>query len=312
MKDNGSYRSGFVSILGKPNVGKSSLINSLLKEKVAAVSSKPQTTRNAVRVILTTDEAQIVFVDTPGIHKPKHALGEFMMQEAEGAMGSVDAICFVVEAGRPIDSFEEKTAERLASSGIPVVLVVNKIDKLRGEQGERRFWDCLEPIQTRLAPAAVVPVSATDATNLDVLVEEIIKLLPEGDAIYPEDMLMDTTERFLAEEIIREKIFEATEQEIPHSVAVITEEFKTPDEFPELKTAQIRVDIVVERPGQKGIIIGDKGKKLKQIGSAARLEMEERFGYPIFLQLWVKVRPGWRKSKHEIERYGYRRHTKNR
>lgn len=306
MTDNAvkKFKSGFVTLAGRPNVGKSSLINALLHEKVAAVSSKPQTTRNAVRCIMTTDDAQVVFVDTPGLHKPKHKLGEFMMQEATDALGSVDVICLVVEAGRDLDPAGESIVEYLEGFNIPIILVINKVDKLRDKED---FWRYLAPLQERIKPAAVVPVSALNGTNLDVLIEEIVRLLPEGEPIYPEDMLMDTTERFLAEEIIREKIFEVTEQEVPHSVAVVVEEFKSPDEYPEMKTAEIRANIIVERPGQKGIIIGDKGVKLKEIGTAARVEMAERFGYPIFLQLWVKVKPGWRKSRQEIERAGYRR-----
>ncbi len=302
-----SFRSGYVSLVGRPNVGKSSLINALLREKVAAVSSKPQTTRNAVRCILTTEEAQIVFVDTPGLHMPKHALGEFMMQEASAAMDSVDVICFVVEAGKELDSAGEAILERLRAYKIPIVLVLNKIDRLKSRRGQEAFWQALAPLQESIKPAAVVPVSAKEGTNLDVLQEELIKLLPEGELIYPEDVLMDTTERFLAEEIIREKIFEATEQEVPHSIAVVIQDFRTPDEYPELEIAEIRADIVVERPGQKGILIGGGGSKLKNIGTAARLEMEERLGYPIFLQLWVKLRPDWRKSPVEIGRMGYHR-----
>ena len=299
-----AYRSGFVTFAGRPNVGKSSLINALLHEKVAAVSDKPQTTRNAVRCILTTDEAQIVFVDTPGIHSPKHALGEFMMREATEAMECVDVVCFVTEAGRPIDRASDAIICRLREFRTPIVLVVNKVDRLHNKED---FWRYLGELQERINPAAVVPVSALNGTNLDVLIEEISRLLPEGEPIYPEDVLMDTTERFLAEEIIREKIFEVTEQEVPHSVAVVVEEFKTPDEYPELKTAEIRADIIVERQGQKGILIGEGGGKLKAIGTAARIEMEERFGYPIYLQLWVKVKPKWRNSLREIERAGYRK-----
>lgn len=302
-----SFRSGYVTFVGRPNVGKSSLINALLREKVAAVSSKPQTTRNAVRCILTTDEAQLVFVDTPGLHTPRHALGEFMMKEAADAMESVDVICFIVEAGKELDASGEEIFERIRGRGVPIVLVLNKIDRLKGVRGQEIFWRALERVQERIKPAAVVPVSAKERTNLDVLQEELVKLLPEGDLIYPEDMLMDTTERFLAEEIIREKIFLTTNQEVPHSVAVLVQDFKTPDEYPELKIAEIRADIVVERPGQKGILIGGGGSKLKEVGTAARLEMEERFGYPIFLQLWVKVRPDWRRSSVEIGRMGYRR-----
>ncbi|MDR1943492.1 MAG: GTPase Era [Synergistaceae bacterium] len=302
-----NFRSGFVTFVGRPNVGKSSIINALLREKVAAVSSKPQTTRNAVRCILSAEDCQIVIVDTPGLHKPRHALGEFMMREAKDALSSVDAVCLVTEAGRPLDAMDEAVLTMLEEVGAPILLAANKIDLCGGRRGEENFWRFLAPVQERVKPVAVVPVSARDGTNLDVLKEEIAKLLPEGAPIYPEDVLMDATERFLAEEIIREKIFEATEQEVPHSVAVIVEEFKSPEEYPDLKTAEIRADIIVERPGQKGILIGGGGAKLKAVGSAARREMEERFGYPVFLQLWVKVKPDWRKSSREIERAGYRR-----
>lgn len=298
------FRSGFVTLVGRPNVGKSSIINALLREKVAAVSDKPQTTRNAVRCILTTDESQIVFVDTPGLHVPKHALGEFMMKEATEAMNSVDVICFVTEAGRPLDRAGEAILDLLAGSPVPVVLVINKIDRLRDKEN---FWRFLAPLRERFSPVATVPISAKEGTNLDVLREELEKLLPEGERIYPDDVLMDTTERFLAEEIIREKVFEATEQEVPHSVAVVVEEFQSPDEYPGLRTAHIRADIIVERPGQKGILIGSGGSRLKSIGASARAEMEARFGYPIFLQLWVRVRPDWRRSERTLARFGYRR-----
>ncbi|MDR1916440.1 MAG: GTPase Era [Synergistaceae bacterium] len=299
-----SRRSGFITLVGRPNVGKSSIINALLREKVAAVSSKPQTTRRSVRCILSTDEYQMVIVDTPGLHEPRHELGEFMMREAESAMERVDAICFVTEAGKRMGAEEDEIARRIARLGIPVALIVNKVDRLRDKED---FWRYLGDITDILKPAALVPLSAKEGINLDVLRHELSRLLPEGDFIYPEDVLMDTTERFLAEEIIREKIFELTEQEVPHSVAVVVEEFKSPDEYPELKRMEIRANIIVERAGQKGIVIGERGAKLKSIGTDSRLEMERRFGYPIFLQLWVKVKPGWRKSKLEMERVGYTR-----
>jgi GTP-binding protein Era len=277
-----------------------------MREKVAAVSSHPQTTRNAVRCILTTGEYQIVLVDTPGLHRPRHALGEFMMREASDAIGSVDVVCFVTEAGRPPDPASFEIVDSLKACAVPVILVLNKIDTMRGG-GSEAFWRHLAPLQERLEPAAVVPVSAKDGTNLDVLRSEMARLLPPGGMIYPEDVLMDTTERFLAAEIIREKIFQVTEQEVPHSVAVIVEEFKSPDEYPGLSRAEIRADIIVERPGQKGILIGDRGSKIREVGAAARRELEERIGHPVSLDLWVKVKPGWRKSRQEIERAGYRR-----
>ncbi len=297
------YRCGFVALLGRPNVGKSSMINTLLKEKVAAVSSKPQTTRNAIRCILTTEKEQIIFVDTPGIHKPKHVLGDFMVKEAAKTLSQVDVICFVVEAGdRTIGEKEEIILEFLSNSTVPIVLAVNKIDKFSDQEV---FWKTVEMYETRISPAAVVPLSAKKSVNMDVLIETLSGMLPMQPPIYPADMLMDTTERFLAAEVIREKILNFTDQEVPHGTAVVVEEFKSPEEYPELKTCEIRATIVVDREGQKAIIIGRSGAKLKTIGMAARKELEEKFGYPIYLQLWVKVKPGWRKSQEELRRLGY-------
>ena len=274
------YKSGFVALLGRPNVGKSSIINALLGEKVAAVSPKPQTTRNAVRCIYTTDNEQIIFVDTPGIHTPKHALGDFMMKEAEEALMQVDAICYVVEAqDRAVSEKDRVILAALAGVRLPIVLAVNKTDKL-GNAAD--YMKSAEVYAKQITPAAVVPVSAAEKRGLEELASAISAVLPEQPAIYPEDMLMDSTERFLASEVIREKIFRHTDEEVPHGVAV-----------------------VIDRPGQKGIIIGKNGAMLKQIGSEARAELEEKFGYKVFLQLWVKVRPGWRKSPEELRRLGY-------
>lgn len=297
------YRCGFVALLGRPNVGKSSIINTLLKEKVAAVSSKPQTTRNAIRCILTTEKEQIIFVDTPGIHKPKHVLGDFMVKEASKTLSQVDLVCLVVEAGdRTIGEKEELILEFLSNCSVPVVLAVNKIDKFSDQEV---FWKTVEMYETRITPAAVVPLSAKKGTNMDVFIETLSGMLPMQPPIYPADMLMDTTERFLAAEVIREKILNFTDQEVPHGTAVVVEEFKSPEEYPELKTCEIRATIIVDREGQKAIIIGRSGAKLKTIGMAARKELEEKFGYPIYLQLWVKVKPGWRKSQEELRRLGY-------
>ena len=308
MSEGKPFRAGFVALVGAPNVGKSSIINAMLGEHAAAVSDKPQTTRNAVRCVLTTGDCQLVIVDTPGIHKPRFALGEFMTREIESALESADVACLVLEAGRPLGENGERVCARMEHAGLPVVLAANKIDKLsspdsRGED----FWRWLEPLQERIYPAAVVPVSALYGTNMETLRDELANRVPEGAPIYPGDVLMDTTERFLAEEIIRERILLCTEQEVPHSVAVKVEEFRSPDEYPDLKRAMIRADVIVERSGQKGILIGERGTKLKQIKAGARAEMERRFGYPVTLDLWVKVKPGWRKSIAEIQRAGYRR-----
>lgn len=297
------FKSGFVALLGRPNVGKSSIINALIKEHVAAVSPKPQTTRNAVRCILSNENEQIIFVDTPGMHKPQHALGKFMLKEISDAMSQVDVICFVIEAGdRSVGEKEKMILSALETAKVPVVLAVNKTDKFPTED---YYKGAIAAYSDILKPAAVVPISAKTGKNLDVLTDKLAELLPEQPPIYPEDMLMDSTERFLAAEVIREKIFLCTDEEVPHGVAVVVEEFKSPDEFPELKVCEIRVNIIVERPGQKGIIIGKNGAKLKEIGSAARKDLEEKFGFPVYLQLWVKVKPGWKKSQDELRRLGY-------
>jgi GTP-binding protein Era len=300
------FRAGFVALTGPPNAGKSSIVNALLREHAAAVSSKPQTTRNAVRCVFTTDEYQMILIDTPGTHRPRYALGRFMMEEIGRALESADAICFVVEAGHEAAGVLDGIYPRLEKTGVPVVLAVNKIDRLRGKD-EDVFWRFLEPIQERLKPASVVPVSALEGINLDVLASELSKFLPEGGVIYPDDVLMDATERFLAAEIIRERIFESAKQEVPHSVAVIVEEFKSPDEYPELSRIEARANIIVERPGQKGILIGSEGTKLKAITAEARRAMESRFGCPVSLRLWVKVKPQWRRSTAGIRDAGYRR-----
>ena len=298
-----NFKAGFVALIGRPNVGKSSVINALIGEKVAAVSSKPQTTRNAIRCIFTTENQQIVFVDTPGIHKPQHALGDFMIQEASDALSQVDVVCYMVEAGdRSLSDKDKMILETLAEQKLPIILVINKTDTLSGPEQYKKA----ETLYTKyFSPAAVVPVSAVKKNNLELLADTVGKFLPEQPCIYPEDMIMDSTERFLAAEIIREKIFCHTEEEVPHGVAVVIDEFKTPEEFPELKTAVIRATVVVDRPGQKGIIIGKSGLMLKKIGSEARKDLEEKFGYPIFLQIWVKVKPGWKKSEQELRRLGY-------
>jgi len=303
MREEKTFKCGYAALIGRPNVGKSSIINALLKEKVSAVSPKPQTTRNAVRCIYTTESEQIIFVDTPGVHAPQNALGSFMVREAAEALSLVDVICFVVDAGdRSVGAKEEAILEMLGGVNSPVILVLNKVDKLADKE---HFRKTAEIYGSRMRFAAAVPISAATGYNLDKLVDEISRLLPRQPAIYPADMLMDTTERFLAAEIVREKILLFTEEEVPHEVAVVVEEFKSPEEFPELKTCRIRATIIVERDGQKGIIIGKGGAKLKAIGSAARKELEEKFGYPVFLELWVKVKPGWRKSPEELRRLGY-------
>ena len=303
VQKNKQFKTGFVALIGMPNVGKSSIINAMLEEKAVAVTHKPQTTRDAIRCIYTSEKEQIIFVDTPGVHSPEHSLGKYMLQKALDTLNQVDLICFVVDAlSSKINPKEEMIIETLSSVKVPVVLVVNKIDKLKNIDLCARVSKLYSD---RLYFKDIVPISALKNDNLDKLIEKINAYLPAQPCIYDKEMLMDTTERFLAAEIIREKILVYTEDEVPHSVAVLIEEFKNPVEYPELKVAKIRATIIVDRAGQKGIIIGKKGSKLKEIGSAARIDLVKKFGYPIYLELWVKVKPGWKKSVDELRRLGY-------
>ncbi|MBL3593824.1 MAG: GTPase Era [Synergistaceae bacterium] len=298
------YRCGLVAVVGRPNVGKSSLINALLGQKVTIVSEKPQTTRNRIRCIYSDDETQIVFIDTPGIHLPRHKLGEFMVETARQALDEVDLICFVVEAtDRRLRPEDERILSFLRETRRPVLLIINKVDKLR--KGEE-FWQVVELYQESLPLGAVLPLSATAGTNLRLLRERIVQFLPEGPPLYPDERIMDHPERFLAAEIIREKILLLTREEVPHSVAVEIEAFETPDEYPERDVAYIRAVVNVERPGQKGIVIGRGGTMLKQIGSLARAGLEEMLQEKVFLELFVKVREDWRKLDRELRRFGYR------
>ncbi|WP_300526589.1 GTPase Era [Aminiphilus sp.] len=302
LDDKKVFRSGFVALLGRPNVGKSSLVNRLLREKVSIVSPVPQTTRHSLRCILTTERSQIVFVDTPGFHEPHHALGEYMMQRARDAVEDADCVCLILDAGRPEGGAEEELLRKvLQGISTPRILVVNKIDLL----SEPKDLDRIVSAWSSLSPEVVVTVSATRGDNLDALLEAIEALLPEAPPLYPEDMLMDQSERFLASECIREKAFLALRDEIPHGITVVVEEYKTPEEYPDRTTAYIRAILYVERENHKGIVIGESGKKLKHIGLLARKELEKRLGFPVYLDLWVKVRPKWRRSPQDLRRFGY-------
>lgn len=291
------YKSGFVAVIGRPNVGKSTLINSLIGQKIAIMSDKPQTTRNKILCVLTQEDAQILFIDTPGIHKPKHKLGEYMVNAAESTLKEVDVILFVVDASEDLGAGELYILERLKATNKPVFLVVNKVDKIAQQQ--------VLPIISRYADkhdfAAALPISAKESTNLDLLVTEIKKHLEEGPQYYPEDMITDQPERLVAAELIREKVLHLTREEIPHAIAVEIEEMVTRKN----EDVYIRATIYVERDSQKGIVIGAKGALLKEIGLLARTDIENLLGSKVYLDLWVKVKKDWRNRDSVLRGLGY-------
>lgn len=286
-------------MVGRPNVGKSTLTNSLIGEKIAIMSDRPQTTRNKIMCIMNTDNAQIMFLDTPGIHKPQHKLGEYMVRTAESTLQEVDVVLFVVDATEKRGAGEDYILNLLQKVKTPVILVVNKIDKLADKQ---KLFQIMEGYNKLYKFAAIVPVSALNGSEFPGLVQEITKHLPEGPAYFPEDMITDQPERVIAAEMIREKVLRLTRDEIPHSVAVEVDEFKERDE----ENVYIRATIFVERESQKGIVIGAKGSLLKKIGQQARADIENLLYCKVFLDLWVKVKADWRNKDKALKQLGYK------
>ena len=297
MKQEG-FRSGFVSIIGRPNVGKSTLLNRILKEKISIISDKPQTTRNRIMGVLHLSGAQLVFLDTPGIHKPKFKLNQRMVRTALNTLQEVDLILFLVEAFDAPGPGDQFIMERLKGLSIPVFLVINKIDRVKKET----LIPLIEQCTRSFTFTEVVPVSALTGNNVDRLIEVIVKHLPEGQPLFPEDTITDQPLRFIAAEVIREKILTRTHEEIPYSVAVVIEEFL---EDPEKQRVTIRAVIYVERDSQKGIVIGKGGEMLKAVGTAARLELEGLIGTKVYLELWVKVKKDWRGNESLLTEVGY-------
>ncbi len=291
---------GFVALVGRPNVGKSTLMNALLGRKVAIVSPKPQTTRTQVRGILTRPEGQIVFIDTPGIHKPRHLLGEEMVKIAMESLEGVDLILYLVEASdQEISPEDEIIISLLSKVDTPKFLLVNKIDLLEYKEA---FWRAIELYQDKLYFREVIPISAFKGTNLDVLIEKIFEHLPYGEPLYPDNMVTDQSLKFLISEIIREKLFNELHQEIPYSVAVVLEEMERRENK---NLVYIRATIYVERDSHRKIVIGKGGSMLKKIGRMAREEIEHILGSKVFLELWVKVREDWRMSESDVRRLGF-------
>lgn len=293
-----NYKSGFVAIVGRPNVGKSTLLNRIVGQKIAIMSDKSQTTRNKIQGVYTTDEAQIVFIDTPGIHKPKHRLGDFMVATAYSAMREVDIVMFMVSADMKRGRGDDLIIERLKQSSVPVYLVINKIDTIHSDE----LLEIIDDYSKQMDFAEIVPISATEGNNFERLMETLVAQMPEGPQYFPEDQVTDHPERFIVSELIREKVLFFTRDEVPHSVAVTIESMKRNEN----NKIEIQATIIVERDSQKGIIIGKGGKMLKLIGTKARLDIENLLGSKVYLELWVKVQKDWRDKKTHLTDFGYR------
>ncbi len=293
---NETHKSGFAALIGRPNVGKSTLMNCLIGQKIAITSKKPQTTRNRIQTVYTSEEGQIIFVDTPGIHKAKNKLGDYMVHVAEHSLREVDVILWLVEPTDYIGAGEQHIIEQLKKVKTPVILVVNKIDTVKKEQ----LLASIDLYRKQLDFAEVVPVSALKKDNTGVLIAQIMKYLPYGPAFYDEDTITDQPTRQIVAELIREKVLRSIDEEIPHGVAVTIESMKYGK-----KLVDINATIICERDSHKGIIIGKGGQMLKKIGSMARTEIEDLLEQHVNLQLWVKVKKDWRDSDFLIKNFGY-------
>lgn len=290
------HKSGFVTLIGRPNVGKSTLMNYLIGQKIAITSNKPQTTRNRIQTVLTTDKGQIVFVDTPGIHKAKNKLGEYMVNVAERTLNEVDVVLWLVEPSTFIGAGERHIVEQLKKVKTPVVLVINKVDMVKRDE-VLTFIDAYQKIYDF---AAIVPVSARNGDNTDELIKVIFQYLPYGPQFYDEDTITDQPQRQIVAELIREKALHCLNEEIPHGIAVSIDRMKQ-----RKKLMDIEATIICERDSHKGIIIGKQGAMLKKIGSTARFEIERMLECKVNLQLWVKVKKDWRDSDFLMKNFGF-------
>lgn len=296
MDEKKDYKSGFVALIGRPNVGKSTLLNFLVGQKVAIMSPQPQTTRNKISGIYTDDQEQIVFIDTPGIHKPKNKLDDFMDKSSYSALDEVDVVLFMVEP-EPAGKGDQYIAELLKKIKKPVFLVINKIDKVHPD----KLLSIIDSYKNLGDFAEIVPISASQGNNVSELIKTIAKYLPEGPQFYDADQLTDRPEYFIVAELIREQVLKLIHEEVPHATAVVVDRMRDH----EGGKLQIEATIYVERPGQKGIIIGKKGQMLKQIGIAARQEIEALLGEKVNLRLWVKVQKNWRSDPAFLKSIGY-------
>lgn len=294
----GNFKSGFIAIIGRPNVGKSTFMNQMIGQKIAIMSDKAQTTRNRIQGVLTSDDAQLVFIDTPGIHKPKHHLGNFMVKTAEDTLNEVDAVLFMINAKEGYGKGDQYILDRLQKIKRPVFLVINKIDLVHPDD----LLPLIDIYKDKYDFEEVIPISALQGDNLTHLLGELKKHIPEGPQYYPEDHLTDHPERFIITELIREKVLELTREEVPHSIAVVLENM----EERASNSVFIQATIVTERETQKGIVIGKQGTMLKNIGRNARKDIEALLGLKVYLELWVRVRRDWRNKQSQLHEFGFR------
>ncbi|MDN4525430.1 GTPase Era [Fictibacillus fluitans] len=292
------YKSGFVSIIGRPNVGKSTLLNHVIGQKIAIMSDKPQTTRNKIQGVYTTDQAQVIFIDTPGIHKPKHRLGDFMTKIAQQTLREVDLILFVINAEEGYGRGDQFIIDKLQGIKQPIFLVINKIDTIHPDE----LLPLIEFYRKKIEFQEVIPISALQGNNVTTLMEQITEYLEEGPQFYPEDQVTDHPERFIVGELIREKVLHLTREEIPHSIAVVIEQMQRREDR---DVVFINATIVVERKSQKGIIIGKQGSMLKEVGKRARTDIENLLGSKVFLELFVKVQADWRNKASQLKEFGF-------
>ncbi|AAO04853.1 GTPase Era [Staphylococcus epidermidis] len=291
------HKSGFVSIIGRPNVGKSTFVNRVIGHKIAIMSDKAQTTRNKIQGVMTRDDAQIIFIDTPGIHKPKHKLGDYMMRVAKNTLSEIDAIMFMVNVNEDIGRGDEYIMEMLKNVKTPIFLVLNKIDLVHPDT----LMPKIEQYQSYMDFTDIIPISALEGLNVDHFIDVLKSFLPEGPKYYPDNQISDHPEQFVVSEIIREKILHLTSEEIPHAIGVNVDRMIKEDE----DRVRIEATIYVERDSQKGIVIGKGGKKLKEVGKRARRDIEMLLGSKVYLELWVKVQRDWRNKVNFIRQIGY-------
>ncbi|MCA1056180.1 GTPase Era [Rossellomorea aquimaris] len=298
IETNTAYKSGFISIIGRPNVGKSTFLNRVIGQKIAIMSDKPQTTRNKVQGVLTTNESQMIFIDTPGIHKPKHKLGDFMMKIAQNTLKEVDIILFMVNVEEGFGKGDQFIIEKLKGIKTPVFLILNKIDQIHPDE----LLPIIQEYNDQFPFAATVPISALEGNNVEHLLGLIQDNLPEGPQFYPADQITDHPERFIVSELIREKVLHLTREEIPHSIAVVIDKMERKGEK---NLIDVLATIVVERDSQKGIVIGKQGSMLKEVGKRARVDIENLLGSKVYLELWVKVQKDWRNRSSNLRDFGF-------